>query len=56
MKPDRHHRATARELQRDAADFERLHSRHPTRMPEVARVHCGFASRVVRGTTELPLQ
>ncbi len=41
---------------RDAADFERLHSQHLTRLPGVARVQSNFALRVVRRTTELPLE
>jgi len=40
---------------KDAADFERLHSQHLTRLPGVARVQSSFALRVVRRTTELPL-
>jgi Lrp/AsnC family leucine-responsive transcriptional regulator len=40
---------------RDASDFERLHSQHLTRLPGVARVQSSFALRVVRRTTELPL-
>lgn len=40
---------------RDAADFERLHSQHLTRLPGVSRVQSSFALRVVRRTTELPL-
>jgi len=40
---------------RDATDFERLHSQHLTRLPGVARVQSSFALRVVRRTTELPL-
>lgn len=40
---------------RDAADFERLHSQHLTRLPGVARVQSSFALRVVRRTTELPI-
>jgi DNA-binding Lrp family transcriptional regulator len=40
---------------RDAADFERLHSQHLTRLPGVARVQSNFALRVVRRTTELPI-
>lgn len=40
---------------RDAADFERLHSQHLTRLPGVARVQSSFALRVVRRSTELPL-
>lgn len=41
---------------RDAADFERMHSQHLTRLPGVARVQSNFALRVVRRTTELPLE
>ena len=41
---------------RDAADFERLHSQHLTRLPGVARVQSSFALRVVRRTTELPIE
>lgn len=41
---------------RDAADFERLHSQHLTRLPGVSRVQSSFALRVVRRTTELPLE
>lgn len=40
---------------RDAADFERLHSQHLTRLPGVARVQSSFALRVVRRSTELPI-
>ncbi len=40
---------------RDAADFERLHSQHLTRLPGVARVQSSFALRVVRRMTELPI-
>ncbi len=40
----------------DAADFERLHSQHLTRLPGVARVHSSFALRTVRKSTELPLR
>jgi DNA-binding Lrp family transcriptional regulator len=42
-------------LCRDAADFERLHSQHLTRLPGVARVQSSFALRVVRRSTELPI-
>ena len=41
---------------RDAADFERLHSQYLTRLPGVARVQSSFALRVVRRTTELPIE
>lgn len=41
---------------RDAADFERLHSRHLTRLPGVARVQSSFALRVVRRSAELPVE
>jgi Lrp/AsnC family leucine-responsive transcriptional regulator len=41
---------------RDATDFERLHSQHLTRLPGVARVQSSFALRVVRRTTELPIE
>ena len=35
----------------DAADFERIHTRHLTRLPGVARVHSSFAlRRVVKKT------
>jgi DNA-binding Lrp family transcriptional regulator len=40
----------------DAADFERLHSQHLTRLPGVARVHSSFALRTVRKGNELPLR
>jgi Lrp/AsnC family leucine-responsive transcriptional regulator len=40
---------------RDSVDFERLHSQHLTRLPGVSRVQSSFALRVVRRTTELPL-
>ena len=39
----------------DAADFERLHSQHLTRLPGVARVQSSFALRTVRKSTELPV-
>jgi len=44
-----------RVLCKDAADFERLHSQHLTRLPGVARVQSSFALRVVRRSTELPI-
>ena len=40
----------------DAADFERLHRQHLTRLPGVARVQSSFALRTVRKTEELPLR
>jgi DNA-binding Lrp family transcriptional regulator len=39
----------------DAADFERLHSQHLTRLPGVARVQSSFALRTVRKSAELPV-
>src|SRR5690606_31087052 len=40
----------------DTADFERLHSKHLTRLPGVARVHSSFALRTVQKTRELPIR
>jgi len=40
----------------DAADFERLHSQHLTRLPGVARVQSSFALRTVRKSAELPVR
>lgn len=40
----------------DTADFERLHSKHLTRLPAVARVHSSFALRTVQKSRELPLR
>ena len=40
----------------DTADFERLHSQHLTRLPNVARVHSSFALRTVQKSRELPLR
>ena len=40
----------------DPADFERLHARHLTRLPGVARVQSSFALRTVRKGAELPLR
>jgi len=40
----------------DAADFERLHSQHLTRLPGVARVQSSFALRTVRKSVELPVK
>lgn len=39
----------------DARDYERVHSQHLTRLPGVARVHSGFALRIVAKKTEVPL-
>lgn len=39
----------------DAADFERLHTQHLTRLPGVSRVQSSFSLRVVRRSTELPI-
>ena len=39
----------------DAADFERIHTRHLTRLPGVARVHSSFALRQVVKKTEIPI-
>ncbi len=38
----------------DTADFERLHSQHLTRLPNVARVQSSFALRTVQKSRELP--
>ena len=40
----------------DTADFERLHSKHLTRLPGVARVHSSFALRTVQKAKELPIR
>jgi Lrp/AsnC family transcriptional regulator, leucine-responsive regulatory protein len=40
----------------DTADFERLHSKHLTRLPGVARVHSSFALRTVQKSRELPIR
>lgn len=40
----------------DTADFERLHSKHLTRLPGVARVHSSFALRTVQKSKELPIR
>lgn len=40
----------------DTADFERLHSRHLTRLPGVARVYSSFALRTVQKSRELPIR
>jgi len=38
-----------------AADYERIHRQHLTRLPAVARVHSSFALRVVQDSAGLPL-
>jgi len=40
----------------DTADFERVHSRHLTRLPRVARVHSSFALRAVARLNVLPIR
>jgi DNA-binding Lrp family transcriptional regulator len=40
----------------DTADFERVHSRHLTSLPHVARVHSSFALRTVQKSRELPVR
>jgi DNA-binding Lrp family transcriptional regulator len=40
----------------DTADFERLHAKHLTRLPGVARVHSSFALRTVQKSRELPIK
>jgi len=40
----------------DAADFERVHSQHLTRLPGVARVQSSFALRTVRKSNVLPIR
>lgn len=40
----------------DTADFERLHSKHLTRLPGVARVHSSFALRTVQKSLALPIR
>lgn len=40
----------------DTADFERLHSRHLTSLPHVARLHSSFALRTVQKSRELPVR
>ena len=38
-----------------AADYERIHRQHLTRLPSVARVHSSFALRVVQDSAVLPI-
>ncbi len=40
----------------DAADFERIHSQHLTRLPGVARVQSSFALRTVCKSSALPIR
>jgi DNA-binding Lrp family transcriptional regulator len=40
----------------DTVDFERVHSKHLTRLPGVARVHSSFALRTVQKARELPIK
>ena len=40
----------------DAADFERVHSQHLTRLPGVARVQSSFALRTVRKSSVQPIR
>ncbi len=40
----------------DTGDFERVHSKHLTRLPGVARVHSSFALRTVQKARELPVR
>ncbi len=40
----------------DASDFERIHTKHLTRLPGVSRVHSSFALRTVVKKTEVPLR
>jgi DNA-binding Lrp family transcriptional regulator len=39
-----------------AADYERIHRQHLTRLPSVARVHSSFALRVVQDAAALPMR
>ena len=45
-----------RVVARSAEDFERLHSQHLTRLPNVARVQSSFALRTVQKSRELPVR
>jgi len=40
----------------DHTDFERVHARHLTRLPGVARVHSSFALRTVQKASALPIR
>jgi len=39
----------------DIADYERLHTKHLTRLPGVVRVQSNFALRTVKKKTDIPL-
>ena len=39
----------------DAADFERIHSNHLTRLPGVTRVHSSFSLRTIVKKTAIPV-
>lgn len=45
-----------RVIVRDAADYERVYSRHLTGLPGVSRVHSSFTLRTVVKKTELPIR
>jgi Lrp/AsnC family transcriptional regulator, leucine-responsive regulatory protein len=47
---------TVRVVVADTADFERVHAKHLTRLPGVARVHSSFALRTVQKSKELPIR
>ncbi len=47
---------TVRVVVADTADFERVHSKHLTRLPAVARIHSSFALRTVQKAKELPIR
>ncbi len=40
----------------DTVDYERVHSKHLTRLPHVARVHSSFALRLVQKSKPLPVK
>lgn len=41
---------------KDLADFERLHSQHLTRLPNVSRVQSSFAVRTVQRFSAIPME
>ncbi|HEY5809602.1 MAG TPA: Lrp/AsnC family transcriptional regulator [Povalibacter sp.] len=47
---------TVRVVVADTADYERIHSKHLTRLPGVARIHSSFALRTVQKSKELPIR
>ncbi|HEU4484691.1 MAG TPA: Lrp/AsnC family transcriptional regulator [Povalibacter sp.] len=47
---------TLRVVVADTADYERIHSKHLTRLPGVARIHSSFALRTVQKSKELPIR